>query len=79
MKNVTTENDIWDGLEDGTEGLLDEWLVNDGETVEKGQAIALIVIVKANHEITAPAAGKIKILVETEESFTKVQSLAEIT
>lgn len=79
MINVITENDIWDGLEDGTEGLLDEWLVGDGEAVEKGQAIALIVIIKANHEITAPAAGRIKILVEAEESFTKVQNLAEIT
>jgi len=79
MTNVITENDIWDGLEDDTEGLLDEWLVEDGEIVEEGQAIALIVIVKANHEITAPAAGKVKILVAGQESFTKEQSLAEIT
>ena len=78
MTNVITENDIWDGLEEGTEALLDEWLVDDGAEVEAGQPIALIVIIKANHEITAPKAGTIKIIVESQDSFTKEQPLAEI-
>lgn len=78
MTNVITENDIWEDLEQGTEALLDEWLVEDGAEVEIGQPIALIVIVKANHEIKAPKTGKIKIIVASQDSFTKDQPLAEI-
>ncbi|MEP1446920.1 MAG: biotin/lipoyl-containing protein [Paraglaciecola sp.] len=78
MTNVITENDIWEGLEQGTEALLDEWLVEDGADVEIGQPIALIVVVKANHEIMAPKKGAIKILVAGQDSFTKDQPLAEI-
>jgi biotin carboxyl carrier protein len=78
MTNVITENDIWDGLEEGTEGLLDEWLVDDGVEVEMGQPIALIVIVKANYEIKAPKTGTINIIVDSQDSFTKEQPLAEI-
>jgi pyruvate dehydrogenase E2 component (dihydrolipoamide acetyltransferase) len=42
---------------DMTEGLLARWLKNEGDTVEKGQAIAEIETEKATVEIEAAAAG----------------------
>ena len=42
---------------DMTEGLLARWLKNEGDPVEKGQAIAEIETEKATVEIEAAAAG----------------------
>ena len=79
MTNVITNDDIWQDLDDGTEGLLDEWHVAEGEQVEAGQNIASIVLIKANYEITAPTSGVLsKILVPEQDSFTQGQTLAEI-
>jgi len=79
MTYVTTNDEIWQDLEEDTEGLLDEWHVDEGEQVEAGQSIASIVLIKANYEITAPTSGVIsKILVAAQDSFTKGQNLAEI-
>ena len=79
MTYVTTDDEIWQDLEEDTEGLLDEWHVDEGEQVEAGQSIASIVLIKANYEITAPTSGVIsKILVEAQDSFTKGQNLAQI-
>lgn len=79
MTYVTTNDEIWQDVEEDTEGLLDEWHVGEGEQVEAGQSIAAIVLIKANYEITAPVSGIIsKILVAEQDSFTRGQNLAEI-
>lgn len=79
MTYVTTSDEIWQDLEPGTEGLLDEWLVEEGDAVEAGQAIARVVLVKANHEIAAPATGVMgTILVAAQDGFSQGQHLAEI-
>jgi len=41
-------------------GTLSEWLVGDGETVTKGQAIASVESDKASYELEAPAGGILK-------------------
>ena len=46
-----------------TEGVLTEWLVEDGATVEEGQAIYALESEKSVSEVEAPASGVIKILV----------------
>lgn len=50
------------------EGTVDNWLVNDGDTVKQGDIIAEISTEKLTSEIEAPADGVIKILVEVDES-----------
>ena len=62
MTDITLPDEAWAEVEEGTEALLDEWLVAAGERVEAGQIIAHVVLVKATHEITAPAAGVIESL-----------------
>lgn len=39
------------------EGILVEWLVADGETVEEGQAIYALELEKSTIEVEAPASG----------------------
>ena len=69
----------WADVEEGTEALLDEWLVAVGDRVEQGQIIANIVLVKATHELTAPAAGVIESIdVAATQNFPRGAVLARI-
>ena len=77
--NVVVPADFWKDIEDGTEALLDSWLVAEGEHVALGQPLANVVLVKANYEVTAPGAGVIdRILVRPEQTFALGQPLAVI-
>lgn len=70
MIEIVLAAEAWKDVDPGTEALVDAWLVQEGESVTKGQALANVVLVKTNHEITAPADGVLeKILVPAEESF----------
>jgi pyruvate/2-oxoglutarate dehydrogenase complex dihydrolipoamide acyltransferase (E2) component len=46
-----------------TEGTITEWLANDGDTVQEGQALYAVEADKATQEIEAPASGVLKIVV----------------
>jgi pyruvate/2-oxoglutarate dehydrogenase complex dihydrolipoamide acyltransferase (E2) component len=46
------------------EGTLSEWLVPDGTLVKEGQPIYSIESEKSVNEVEAPAAGKLKVIVE---------------
>lgn len=59
MSDISLPDEAWADVEDGTLALLDEWLVEAGDRVEAGQVIAHVVLVKATHEIVAPAAGTV--------------------
>jgi pyruvate/2-oxoglutarate dehydrogenase complex dihydrolipoamide acyltransferase (E2) component len=77
--DITLPDEAWADVEEGTEALLDEWLVAVGDRVEQGQVIANVVLVKATHEITAPAAGIVEsIEVAAEKNFQRGQVLARI-
>lgn len=79
MVDVTFPDEPWADVEEGTEALLDEWLVAVGDRVEQGQIIANVVLVKATHELTAPAAGVIEsIEVAATQNFARSQVLAHI-
>ncbi|BFM15328.1 hypothetical protein R50073_15110 [Maricurvus nonylphenolicus] len=69
MAEITLNGEAWEGVEAGTEALLDEWLVAEGDTVEAGQVIARVVLVKANHEIEAPVGGTVSAITVTEEAY----------
>jgi pyruvate/2-oxoglutarate dehydrogenase complex dihydrolipoamide acyltransferase (E2) component len=69
--------EAWDGVEEGTEALLEQWVVRKGDVVAAGQPVATAILVKTNYEIAAPAAGRIaKILVAAQETFGRDQDLA---
>ena len=77
MVGVRIPAEAWDGVEEGTEALLEQWLVREGDVVAAGQPVATAVLVKTNYEIAAPAAGRIaKILVAPQETFGRDQDLA---
>lgn len=79
MIEVTLLDDAWEGVEPGTEALLDRWLVREGDRVEVGQVVARVVLVKANLDITSPAKGVIeRILVPAEQTFAKGRPLATL-
>jgi pyruvate/2-oxoglutarate dehydrogenase complex dihydrolipoamide acyltransferase (E2) component len=69
--------EAWDDVEEGTEALLEQWLVREGDVVAAGQPVATAILVKTNYEIVAPAAGRIaKILVAAQGTFGRGQDLA---
>lgn len=41
------------------EGLLERWLVSDGDDVEIGRPLAIVRIEGASHEILSPLAGRV--------------------
>lgn len=68
---------MWRDVAEGTEALLDEWLVTEGDEVATGQPIARVIVVKSSYEVTAPADGRIaKILVGAQDTFAKDAELA---
>lgn len=54
------------------EGILVEWLVADGASVEEGQPIYTLESDKSANEVEAPASGVLKILVEPSEDALAV-------
>lgn len=48
-----------------TEGVLSQWLVEDGATVSEGTPIYSVESDKSVTEVESPAAGKLRILKET--------------
>ena len=60
------------------EGVLDSWLVAEGDTVHKGDVIAEITTEKLTNEIEAPADGVIKFLVEEGDTAKCGAEIAEI-
>jgi biotin carboxyl carrier protein len=66
----------WADVEEGTEALVDEWMVGVGDRVEAGQTLGVVELVKTSHEVAAPAAGVVKeIKVARQETFGRGQPL----
>ena len=79
MVDIKLADDAWTDVEEGTLALLDEWLVEVGDRVAAGQVIAHVVLVKATHEIAAPAAGTIASLeVAASQNFGRGGVLATL-
>lgn len=77
MIGIRLPREAWEGVEEGTEALLDQWLVREGDAVAAGQPVAAVVVVKTNYEIVAPSAGRVaKILVAPQDTFSRDQDLA---
>jgi len=57
MIDITLPEAAWQDVEPGTEALVDQWLVREGDRVQAGQVLAKVVLVKTTLEITAPVDG----------------------
>ena len=79
MIDLVLPADVWEGVDAGTEALLDKWLVREGERVAAGQVVATAVLVKTTCEVIAPCAGVVeRILVRAEDTFPRGKPLASI-
>lgn len=79
MTAIVLPDTSWEGVEPGTEALLDRWLVAEGSRVSAGQPVARVVLVKATLEVTAPADGVlVRIAVGAEQTFARGAVLAEL-
>lgn len=79
MTAIHLQDDAWEDIDEGTEALLDEWHVSEGDSVEAGQLVASVMVVKTSFEVLAPAAGTIgKLLVAAQDNFSRGQALAEL-
>jgi biotin carboxyl carrier protein len=79
MIEVTLMESAWADVEEGTEALVDEWMVKEGDRVDAGQALGVVELVKTSHEIAAPSAGVVKaIKVKPQETFGRGQILVEL-
>lgn len=74
---IILDDSAWTDVEEGTEALLDQWLVKEGSQVKAGQLLATVELVKTPHEVTAPKDGTISaIKVAERETFRRGQVLA---
>ena len=79
MIDVLMTGDVWDDVEEGTEALLQDWQVKEGDQVAAGQVLALAELVKTTHEITAPAAGRVTaLLAAAGDTFGPATVLAQL-
>lgn len=79
MHQIQLPDHVWNDVEEGTEALLDEWLVKEGDNVSEGQVLGVAELVKTAHEITAPVAGKLaSIKVESQATFGRDAILAVV-
>jgi len=60
------------------EGVIAEWLVDDGAVVTEGQPIYSLESDKSTNEVESPATGKIRIISEVGETYEVGTVLAEI-
>ncbi|HVW45969.1 MAG TPA: biotin/lipoyl-containing protein [Solirubrobacterales bacterium] len=79
MIGVRLPAEAWEEVAENGEGLLDEWLVEEGATVAAGQPIANAIVLKTSFEVLAPVAGRIEsIAVPGGETFGRETDLAWI-
>jgi pyruvate/2-oxoglutarate dehydrogenase complex dihydrolipoamide acyltransferase (E2) component len=60
------------------EGILSEWLVEDGAQVTEGQPLYAIESDKSTNEVESPATGTLKIIGEIGETYEVGTIIAEI-
>ena len=78
MIEFKLKEDLWPA-DAGTEGLLADWLVSEGDFVEEGEIILEAVFVKTNFEIPSPVSGIItEICIQKNERFKENIILAKI-
>jgi pyruvate/2-oxoglutarate dehydrogenase complex dihydrolipoamide acyltransferase (E2) component len=72
---VSVPRDLW---EEDLPGIVSAWLFEDGDLVREGGLIAELLVEKTAYELTAPRAGRLKILVQPEVPFQRGDVVAQI-
>jgi pyruvate/2-oxoglutarate dehydrogenase complex dihydrolipoamide acyltransferase (E2) component len=76
---IILADDVWQDVEPGTEARVEEWLVAPGTRVTAGQSVAIVVVVKTSHEVSAPADGVLEqVLVAAGDTFARGAPLATL-
>ncbi|MGH8111611.1 MAG: lipoyl domain-containing protein [Rhodanobacteraceae bacterium] len=75
MADVTIPTDLWD---EDKQAVITAWLVDDGATVKHGDLLAEIMVEKTQHEVTASAAGVIRIVQKMDAVVNKGDVIATI-
>ncbi len=79
MIAVALDDAFWKDVEEGTEALVDRWLVDEGAAVRAGAALVVVVLVKTSIEVPAPADGVLeRILVAAGATFARGAPLATL-
>ena len=79
MTEVTLGDEAWQGVDASVQALLDQWLVQAGDTVRAGQPLAQVVLVKSSLEVSAPVAGRVgQLLVPAGSTFARGQAIATL-
>ncbi len=79
MTEVTLGDEAWQGVDASVQALLDQWLVQAGDTVRAGQPLAQVVLVKSSLEVSAPLAGRVgQLLVPAGGTFARGQAIATL-
>ncbi|HVY99987.1 MAG TPA: lipoyl domain-containing protein [Dongiaceae bacterium] len=72
---VPVPRDLW---EEDLPGIVSAWLFEDGDTVSEGDLIAELMVEKTSYDLTAPKAGRLRILVQPEIPFQRGDVIASI-
>ena len=62
MTDIVVPEGLWD-TEKVPEGIIANWFLRDGGAVQAGATVAELMVEKTTYEITAPVAGRVRILV----------------
>lgn len=73
--DVSLPEGLWDADQ---EGVIGTWYYQSGESVYEGQVIAEVLTEKVAHDVLAPAAGVLEILVAEEEPVSSETPIARI-
>ena len=79
MIEITPPEEVFEGVDEGVEGLLESWLVGENDRVAADQPVADAVVVKTAFQILAPVAGTIaEIVVRKGDTFPAGAILARL-
>jgi pyruvate/2-oxoglutarate dehydrogenase complex dihydrolipoamide acyltransferase (E2) component len=74
---VRIPDDLWD-TQVVPEGVVNNWLYDEGADVEKGSVIAVVMAEKTEYDIEAPGSGKLHIVAGANAAVTPGTVVAEI-
>jgi len=74
---VRIPDDLWD-TQVVPEGVVNNWLYDEGATVDKGAVVAVVMAEKTEYDIEAPVSGTLHILTATNVPVTPGTVIAEI-
>ncbi|MDP4003353.1 biotin/lipoyl-containing protein [Methylobacterium sp. NEAU K] len=77
MPDVRVSEELW-ATAILPEGILEQWLVEDGTLVRAGQAVAAVRIGEALHEIVSPTSGRLDVVAQAREVVDPGCVIAEV-